>query len=63
MALIDLSFEHKPRFTIEIAELAIFRLNLADIDFRVMGEDVLPPILLVQLLKMNMNGLLILFNI
>lgn len=54
------SFGNTPSFTIKVTELAILRLDLTDIDFRVVGEDVLPPILLVHLLEMNMNGLLIL---
>jgi hypothetical protein len=62
IALIDSSFKNRPRFTIKIAELAVFRLDLADIDFRMMSEDVLPPILLVQLLEMNMNSLLVLYS-
>jgi hypothetical protein len=35
-------------------------LDFSDVDFRMMREDVLPPLLLIQLFEMNMNGFLVL---
>jgi hypothetical protein len=41
--------DHPARLTIQIAQLAVFRRNLADVDARGAGHDVLPPLHLVGL--------------
>ena len=49
-----------PCFTVEIAELAVLRLDLGRVDLGMMREDVLPPLLLVEFLQMHKDYLLIL---
>ena len=49
-----------PCFAVQIAQLAVTRFDLPDIDFGMMGEDVLPPSLTVYFLQMDMDSLLIL---
>lgn len=40
-----------PRLPVEIAELAVLRYDLFGVDFRVVREHILPPLLLIELLK------------
>lgn len=39
-----------PSFTVEVTELAVFRHNLLGVNLGMVREDVLPPLLLVELL-------------
>jgi hypothetical protein len=50
-----------PCFKVEIAELAVLRLDFPSVDLGMVGQDVLPPGLLVELLKMDEDYLLILW--
>ena len=50
-----------PCFKVEIAQLAVLRLDFPCVDLGMVCEDVLPPGLLVQLLKMDEDYLLILW--
>lgn len=54
--------EDKPRFSVKVAELTVLWLDFADVDFGMVSEHVLPPLLLIQFLEMNMNGLLVLYG-
>lgn len=49
-----------PCLAIELAELAVWRLDLSRIDFGMVGEDVLPPLHLVYFYEEDEDGLLIL---
>ena len=51
-----------PCLPVQITELAALGLDLGGIELGVMGEYVLPPLLLVQLLEMNQDDLLVLCN-
>lgn len=54
---------HAPCFAVEVAELAVLGHDLAGVNLGVVGEDVLPPLLLVHLLQMNAYGLLVLLGL
>jgi hypothetical protein len=49
-----------PSFIIKIAQFAVGGLDFLGIDLWVVGEDVLPPSLIVYLLEMNENSFVIL---
>lgn len=54
---------YAPCFAVEVPELAVLRYDLPSVDLRVVGEDVLPPLLLVHLLQMDAYSLLVLFEL
>ncbi len=47
---------NRPCLSIEIAEFAVLRLNLPRIDLGMMSKNILPPLHLVPLLEMKLNG-------
>lgn len=49
-----------PCFSVQVAELAVLRCDLGRINLGVVCQDVLPPLLLIDLLEMNVNRLLVL---
>ena len=49
-----------PGLSVQVAEFAILGLDFRGIELRMVGEYVLPPLLLVELFKMDENNLLIL---
>ena len=51
-----------PGLSVEVTELAIFRLDLRRVELGVMREYVLPPLLLFELLQVNEYGLLVLYR-
>lgn len=53
-------YAYVPCLAIKVTEFAVLRLDLGRIDLRMMCEDILPPLLLVQLLQVDMNGFLVL---
>ena len=48
-----------PRIAVEISQLAVLGMDLGGVDLGVVGEDVLPPLLLVELLEVEVHGLLV----
>ncbi len=52
-----------PCFAVEVTELAVLGHDLAGVDLGVVGEDVLPPLLLVHFFKVNVYCLLVLFQL
>lgn len=49
-----------PSFAIEIAKFAVLRDYFLCVDLRVMGKDVLPPLLLIYFLEVHKYRLLVL---
>ena len=49
-----------PGLSVQVAELAILGLDFRGIELRMVGEYVLPPLLLIEFLQMNENTLLVL---
>ena len=49
-----------PSLSVQITQLTVFRLDFGGIDLGMMGEHVLPPLLLIEFLQMNENTLLVL---
>lgn len=49
-----------PCLAIQVAEFAVLRLDLRGVDFGMMRQNVLPPLLLVQFLKVDVHRFLIL---
>ena len=45
--------EYSPRFSVKITELTVLGLDFLGIDFRMVGQDILPPVLFLELLEMN----------
>lgn len=48
-----------PRISIQVTKLAILRLDLRRVDLGVVREDVLPPLLRIQLLEVNVHSFLV----
>lgn len=51
-----------PCLPIEVTELTVLWLNLGGVDLGVVGEDILPPLLLIELLQVNEDALLVLYD-
>jgi hypothetical protein len=51
---------HSPCLAIKVAQLAVLWLNLGGVDLWMMGEHVLPPLLLIQFLEVDKDRFLVL---
>jgi hypothetical protein len=48
-------FNHTPRLTIQVSQLAILRLDFRDIYLRRRGDNMFPPLHLVNLIQMQLE--------
>ena len=51
-----------PHLAIQIAQLTVLRYDLLGIDLRMVGENMCPPLLLVNFLEVYLDFLLILYT-
>lgn len=49
--------DHAPRLAVEIGELGVFGLDLGDVDGGRAGDDVRPPLHLIHLVEVDLDGL------